>query len=346
MRAVMYLGDRRFEAVDREPRAPGAGEARIEVAFTGICGTDLHIFHGDMDSRVTVPVVIGHEMSGRIAELGPGVTGWSLGDPVTVIPLDWDGTCPACTAGHEHICQNLNFIGIDSPGSMQQSWTVPARTLVKLPAQLSLREAALVEPTAVAAHDVRRAGVVAGERVVVVGGGPVGLLIALVAREAGGNVMVVEPSKFRRGIADDQGLRCVDPQNSDVAALVGDWTDGAGASVAFEVSGAAQGVGLAVDVLGVRGRLCMVAIHPAPREVNLHRFFWRELTMVGARLYRREDFDRAIDLIAAGTIPCAQMISRVVNLDHVPEAFAALGSGDSIMKVLIDCHADRAPEAV
>ena len=98
---------------------------RIDVAYTGICGTDLHILHGAMDQRVTVPAVIGHEMSGRIAEIGPGVVGWAVGDPVTVMPLDWCGDCPACQRGHAHICQRLNFVGIDSAGSMQASWTVP-----------------------------------------------------------------------------------------------------------------------------------------------------------------------------------------------------------------------------
>jgi hypothetical protein len=117
-------------------------------------------------------------MSGRIVRVGEGVRDWSPGHAVTVIPLRPDGTCPACQAGHSRVCQNLNFVGIDSPGAMQQRWTLPASTLVRLPETLPLEQAALVEPTAVAVHDVGRAGVRAAERVVVVGGGPVGVLIA------------------------------------------------------------------------------------------------------------------------------------------------------------------------
>jgi 2-desacetyl-2-hydroxyethyl bacteriochlorophyllide A dehydrogenase len=338
MRAAVYTSKRSIQTFKRPVQPPRAGEVRIDVAYTGVCGTDLHIFHGDMDGRVAAPAVVGHEMSGRVAELGSGVTGWSVGDPVTVMPLQWDGTCPACVAGNEHICQNLNFIGIDSPGAMQQSWTVPASTLVALPVDLPLEHAALVEPTAVAVHDVRRAAVSAGDRVVVVGGGPVGLLIALVARDAGGEVMVAELNPFRRSIAEAQGLRTVDPAQDDVSALVQEWTEGAGAAIAFEVSGAAAGVALAVDVLAVRGRLCLVAIHPVPREVSLHRFFWRELTLVGARLYRREDFVRAIELIATNVVPSEQIISRVVGLDAAADAFEALESGGGVMKVLVDCR--------
>ena len=143
-RGAFYVGDRTFVVRGSEPVPPAPGEARIEVAYTGICGTDLHIMHGAMDARVARPAVLGHEMSGRVAEVGAGVTGWVVGDQVTVIPLAWCGACPACRAGHTHICHRLNFIGIDSPGAMQSSWTVPAERLVRLPEPLSLRDGALV----------------------------------------------------------------------------------------------------------------------------------------------------------------------------------------------------------
>jgi len=124
MRAVTYTGARTLEVETRMPIPPGPGEVQISVDYVGICGTDLHIFHGDMDARVHRPAIVGHEMSGRIAALGDGVSGWSVGQPVTVMPLIWDGTCPACRAGNSHICHNLNFIGIDSPGSLQGYWDV------------------------------------------------------------------------------------------------------------------------------------------------------------------------------------------------------------------------------
>ena len=135
MLTAQYVGNRTITAAEAEPSAPAPGQVQIEVAYTGLCGTDMHILHGNMDARVNTPLVFGHEMSGTIAALGEGVTGWSVGDPVTVMPLDWDGTCPACLAGNQHICQNLNFIGIDSPGSLQQLWNVPADVLVALPSR-------------------------------------------------------------------------------------------------------------------------------------------------------------------------------------------------------------------
>jgi (R,R)-butanediol dehydrogenase/meso-butanediol dehydrogenase/diacetyl reductase len=338
-RQAVYLGDREIVVRDAAAVGPGPGEVRIAVAYTGICGTDLHIFHGAMDQRVTLPAVIGHEMSGHIAELGPEVAGWAVGDPVTVMPLAWCGECPACRRGHRHICQRLNFIGIDSTGAMQSSWTVPAEILVRLPAGLSLDEAALVEPTAVAVHDVRRGNVAAGEKVVVVGGGPVGLLVALVARAVGAEVLVLELDANRRSMATSFGLRVLDPAAVDPIPAVDEWTHGAGADVAFEVSGSAAGVRTATHALAVRGRLVMVAIHAAPREVDLFRIFWRELTVLGARVYERQDFETAVQLVSTGDISVRTLISRVVPIDGVAEAFTALEQGQA-MKILVDCRTE------
>ena len=335
--AVRYLGAGTVEAAPADNPPPGPGEVELAPAFVGICGTDLHIFHGSMDARVKAPAVLGHEMSGRITRVGEGVTGWAPGDAVTVMPLSWDGDCPACLAGHRHICHHLNFIGIDSPGAMQQRWTVPAGTLVRLPASVALHHAALVEPTAVAMYDVRRACIRDGERVVIARGGPIGVLIGLVVRAAGAEVRLVELNGHRRALAERMGLTTWDPETDDIPGLVDEWTGGAGAEVSFEVSGAAGGVALAVDVLGVRGRLCLVAIHPQPREINLHRFFWRELTLVGARLYERADFERAVELVADGTIPAELLISKVVPLAEAATAFQTLDRGGDVMKVLVSC---------
>jgi 2-desacetyl-2-hydroxyethyl bacteriochlorophyllide A dehydrogenase len=308
---------------------------QIEVAYTGLCGTDLHLLHGAMDARVSRPHVFGHEMSGTIAAIGSGVNGWAVGDPVTVMPLDWDGTCPACLAGNQHICQNLNFIGIDSPGSLQALWDVDADVLVALPADLGLDHAALVEPTAVAVHDVRRGEVREGDHVVVIGGGPIGVLIATVAREFGGTVAVIELDPNRRAQIAALGFETLDPREVDQAAWVNEWTAGAGADVVFEVSGAAAAVLAAPDLVKVRGTLVVVAIHPTPREINLQRVFWREITIRGARVYQRTDFEKAVELLSRGVIPADMLITKIVPLSQTQAAFADLENGQA-MKILVD----------
>jgi (R,R)-butanediol dehydrogenase / meso-butanediol dehydrogenase / diacetyl reductase len=333
-----YVGDHKITIAEAEPSAPAAGQVQIKVAYTGLCGTDLHILHGNMDARVTTPLVFGHEMSGTISALGDGVAGWETGDAVTVMPLDWDGTCPACLAGNQHICQNLNFIGIDSPGSLQGYWNVPAEVLVALPTSLRLDHAALVEPTAVAVHDVRRGNVQKGDKVVVIGGGPIGVLIASVAREFGGDVVVIELDPHRRAQIGELGFETLDPRETNQVDWVTQWTDGAGADIVFEVSGAAAAVLGATDLAKVRGTLVVVAIHPTPREINLQRVFWRELSILGARVYQRVDFEKAVELLDNGTIPAELLISKIVPLSETQNAFGELESGLA-MKILVDVQA-------
>ncbi|WP_194421411.1 zinc-dependent alcohol dehydrogenase [Microbacterium abyssi] len=335
MLTANYVGDRSIEIREAQPERPQPGQVQIAVAYTGLCGTDLHILHGNMDARVELPLVFGHEMSGTIASLGEDVSGWRIGDKVTVMPLDWDGTCPACEAGHQHICQNLNFIGIDSPGSLQARWNVPAPTLVAVPADVPLAHAALVEPVAVAVHDVRRSELAAGQKAVVIGGGPIGTLIATVARHTGADVAVIEIDAARRAQAEGLGFTTVDPSSVDQIDWVDAWTGGAGADVVFEVSGAAAAVRGMTALAKVRGTIVVVAIHPTPREVDLQRVFWRELRLLGARVYERADFETAVELIADGVIPTDLVITRIVPLSDTQAAFAELEAGRA-MKILVD----------
>lgn len=337
MRAAYYEGQETIRVGPCVPVDPAPGQVQIRVSHCGICGTDLHIFHGHMDHRVRAPQVIGHEMSGEIVAAGDGVEGFAAGDRVTVRPLAPCGGCPACRAGHSHICQKLNFIGIDSPGALQGLWTVPAHTLHHLPAGLSLEQGALVEPIAVACHDVRLGEVKPGDYAVVQGGGPIGTLVALVAKAAGACVVVSEINPFRLQLARELGLEAVDPRETDLVTLVNDQTGGAGADVVFEVSGSQAGAELMTKLPRTRGRLVVVAIFAEAPRIDLFRFFWRELRLCGARVYEPQDFEQAIRLAASGGLPLERLISRIVPLDGLAGAFHELQRGGEVMKILVRC---------
>jgi (R,R)-butanediol dehydrogenase / meso-butanediol dehydrogenase / diacetyl reductase len=335
MKGAAYVGAGRLKTMTMDVAPPGPGQLQIAVAYCGLCGTDLHIVHGDMDARVRTPLVFGHETSGTVAAIGPGVEAWKVGDPLTVMPLVWDGTCPACLAGHQHICQNLVFVGIDSPGGLQQRWNVPASIAVPLPRDLDLRAAALVEPVAVAVHDVRRSGLQVGDHAVVLGGGPIGVLIASVARDAGAHVLVAEVDAARRGRIAELGIEVIDPFSADMAAEVDSRTDGVAADVVFEVSGSAAAARSTTALAKVRGTIVVVAIHSAAREIDLQRVFWRELRLLGARVYQRSDFDRAIELLRRDLVPAEALISGVVPLEETASAINDLSAGRA-MKVLVN----------
>lgn len=343
MLAAQYVAGLGIEVAEVAPDPPGPGEVQVAVAYVGICGTDLHILAGHMDDRVGDHGVIGHEMSGLVAATGSGVTDWRTGDPVTVMPLRWCGQCPTCRAGNAHICDQLDFVGIDSTGAMQELWNVPQDLLVPLPRHLPLRAAALVEPVAVAHHDVLRSSLSARESVLVVGGGPIGVLIAVVARARGARVLLVEPDPYRRSVAEELGHDVVDAGAADLASRLETWSEGAGAAVTFEVSGTQAGLDLAVAALGARGRLVAVGIHADPRLVDMKRVFWKELQILGARVYTRADFTAAVDLLAHGVIPVDALISRTDSLADAALAFGSLAQGGPVMKVLVDCRAGRTP---
>ena len=337
MQAVFFEGNRTFRVGESVAVEPGAGQVQIRVSFCGICGTDLHLFHGAMAHRLTLPHVMGHEMSGTIASVGSGVAGWRAGDRVTVRPLDPCGQCPACVAGHSHICHNLKFIGIDTPGALQGIWTVPAHTLHRLPDSLGLREGAMVEPVAVACHDVRMSDLKQGEFAAVIGGGPIGILVALVAQARGARVVLAEVNRFRVELARDLGIDAVNPLETDLPQLVNDRTGGAGADVVFEVSGSQAGADTMTKLPRTRGRIVVVAIYAEPPKVDLFRFFWRELKLTGARVYEAEDFELAIELAAAGRLPLAKLITDVLPLNRLEDAMHRMEGGGDCMKILVSC---------
>lgn len=335
--AAFYTGNRTVSYGPVAPRDPGPHEVQIAVSHCGVCGTDLHIFHGNMDHRVTLPQVIGHESSGTVHAVGSAVSEWKPGDRVTVRPLDPCGQCPACRAGHSHVCMKLKFIGIDSPGAMQTFWTVPAHTLHRLPDTLSFELGALIEPLAVACHDVRLGAVRPGEYVVVQGGGPIGMLVALVARHAGARVLLAEVNPYRVALARDLGFEAANPAQEDLVQRVEEATGGAGADVVFEVAGAPVTAAMMTKLVRVRGRIVMVAIHPKPVEVDLFRFFWRELQLIGARVYEPEDFEQAIALAASGALPLDRIITRELPLSRLADAFHEMESGGEALKILMRC---------
>ncbi len=333
MSAIYYDGGGAFSVRECEPVRPGPGEVRLEVAYCGVCGTDVHIAHGAMDARVPTPMVIGHEMSGTVADIGDDVEDFLPGDQIVVRPLDTRETTPA-DRGFTHIGRRLKFLGIDAPGALQASWTVPAFTLHRLPRGLDLRLAALAEPLAVACHDTRRGELASGETAVVIGGGPIGMLIALVGRARGARVLLVEPDAARRALAAELDFDAFDPGEFDALTE----TDGIGAEVVFEVSGSAQGILAATQHAAIRGRVVIVAIFPQPKPVALFDLFWKELDVRGARVYERADFEAAIDLLANGSLGVERLVTAVEPLQRVPDVFAELSAGRPAMKILVDCR--------
>src|SRR3989442_13463712 len=301
MRAAFYQGARTFTTGTLPVPVPQPDQALLRVRRVGICGTDLHIFQGHLDHRVPRGGVIGHETFAEVVE-APSASAFGAGDRVVVEPVVCCGSCSACRMGATYLCYHLKVLGVDLPGGMQEYWAVPVAGLLRVPDALTDDLAALVEPLAVAVHDVRRAAVKAGDTVLVFGGGPIGALIALVSRNLGARVVVAEVNPFRLEMLGRLGLEAIGPDR-DVGGWVAQWTQGTGVDVAFEVTGNPAAARAVADVVRVWGTISIVAIHAEPVPVNLYQMFARELTMHGARLYTRQDWEEAIGLAASGAVP-------------------------------------------
>ena len=337
MRAAFYEGARSFRTGTAAMPVAGAGEALLRVRRVGICGTDLHIFQGHLDHRVPKGGIIGHETFAEVAE-APAGSGFQTGDRVVVEPLRVCGTCRACRMGASYLCYDLKVLGVDVTGGMQEYWAVPVPRLLKVPDSLSDDHAALIEPLAVATHDVTRSGLKASDKVVVFGGGPIGALIAMVARHRGAEVVVAEINRFRLEMLTSLGLRTVGP-DQDVVAFANDWTGGTGADVAFEVTGHPAAVRAVTDVVRVWGTVSIVAIHAEPTPVNLYQMFARELTMHGSRLYTRQAWEEAIRLAAAGAVTLGPLATTRIPLEDLQKGMELALGGGPVMKVLVDLTA-------
>lgn len=350
MKAAMYYGkeDIRVEEIEEPGVRPGT--VKIAPAFNGICGSDLHLFHdgpmppapsGDAPhplSGETLPVVMGHEFSGVVEEIGEGVEGLEVGDAVVVEPLMVDGTCPACKAGKYNLCEQMGFIGISGLGGGLSEHIVVDSRWVHPVGDLPLDQAALIEPLAVALHAVKHAGVESGTAVVG-GAGPIGLLVAAVLKAKGLTVIVSEMSTARREKAASTGVAdvVVDPANEDLAAVVAERTGGAGADVAFDAAGVAVVVDQLLSVLGAGGRLEVVAIHVKPVELNITAQLTMQDRVLGASIGYANDHTEAIELARSGKVDLAPFITGRIKVDDIVErGFQQLiANKDHEVKILV-----------
>ena len=318
--------------------AAGTGEVLIQVRRIGVCGSDIHVYHG-LHPYTPYPVVQGHEVSGLIAEIGAGVKGFQKGDTVTFLPQVTCGTCYPCTHGMEHICESLKVMGFQTDGAGQEFFPILAEKVIKLPEKISLDGAALVEPVSGGVHAIRRAGGVEGKNVLVLGAGTIGNLLAQSARASGARkVMLTDVSPYKLERARQCGLDCaVNPNEVDLAQAVSGCLGPERADVIFEAVGVENTITNAVNIARKGSTIVVVGVFGKKPVVDLGLVQDRELTLVGTLMYQREDYDRAIEFIAAGKMVLDPLISSRFPFDHYLDAYHSIEAahGNS-MKVMIE----------
>lgn len=335
--AVFYgVGDMRIEDVDKP--AMGRGQVLIEVKACGICGTDMHIYSGGQGpSAVKPPIILGHEFSGKVVDVGDDVTDIAIGDKVTVDPNIYCGRCHYCRTGRGHLCVNLKNIGVMLDGGFAEYCVVPQNQAYKMPDDMPYEVGAMVEPVACCLHGTDLAGIKPGDSVVVLGGGAIGLIHAQLARLAGAaSVIISEPSAARRALAEQLGFDAlVDPVNQDVRKTVMDMTV-YGADVVIEAAGLAATARQAFDLVKRGGTVLQFGVVDESAEIGLKPFdiYQKEIKWIGS-FVNPYTHARALELLAKGKIEVFSLISHRYTLDQIDEGLKPDERGNRIKAMVI-----------
>jgi len=338
MLAARYLGPNQIVTETVPVPVIGSGEALIQVDACGFCGSDINIIAGT-HPRAQAPLTVGHELSGHIVEIDDVSGEFKIGDRVTMYPLISCGVCYACTHGYAHVCRKLRLFGFDVDGGMAEFIKLPVSSLMKLPDGMSPGVGALIEPLAVAVHGVARTSLASVEVAVVLGAGPIGLLTALVlkARQVP-HVIISEVFRARLELAKSLGLEAV-TAGSEVLDRVMKITDGNGADALFECAGHPSSALEMTALARSRAVIVNLGVFKKPVEVDMQAVNFKELDILGSRVYERHDFADAIEL--ASQLPLEKVISHAFPIGDVSLAFQQFLSSDACKVLILPSQAAR-----
>lgn len=334
MEAVVFQGKDRVSLEEVEVPELKDRDGLIKVEYAGICGTDMSIVSG-RHSRAKAPLILGHELSGTVVKVkGEGEI--KEGNRVVVKPLIFCRKCYACNNGFSHVCQNLKLIGIDVDGAFAEYVRVPLETVYKIPDNIPLELAALIEPLAVSYHAVRISDFQTGDTVAIIGGGPIGMLIGLMVKAGGASkVLVSEVGEYRLKLAENLGFITINAKKFDPVSGVLRLTSNVGADIVFEVAGTAESAMQMVDMVRIKGEIILVATHTEPHQVGLLQATFKEITLRGSRVYTSLDYEKVIELLSLGKINIQPLISHEFNLDDSMKALELMKKADRSMKILL-----------
>lgn len=337
MRAALFLEPGTPLSVESVPDPqPAPDQVVLEVSHAGICGSDLHMAE---NGHTPKGLILGHEFAGTIAALGSAVTGWKVGDRVTALPLNACQSCEACDSGLPALCDSNLFTGcyLAAQGAFAQFVMARGRMLQRLPDGVAFEDGAMVEPLAVGHHIVDRAEMPAGASVLVIGGGPIGVAVALFARHAGArDVIVSEMSADRRARALEVGATgVIDPKSQDVATAFRRLADGRAPHVVFECVGIPGMLRQAVDLVGLRGRVVVAGVVFEEDVIAPIVALGKEVSIRFSQAYAERDFEAVINGIAKGAVDARPIHTSTITLDELPEAFEALKTPSDQCKVLV-----------
>lgn len=310
----------------------------VRIRMIGICGSDIHVYHGE-HPFTSYPITQGHEVSGEIVALGASVSGFELGQKVTIEPQVYCGQCHPCTHGKYNLCEELKVMGFQTTGTASTYFAVDASKVTPIPQDMSFEEGAMIEPLAVAVHAVRRYGDVAGQKVVVLGAGPIGNLVAQVAKGMGAEtVMVTDVSDYRLDLAKKCGADvAVNTRENDFGEAMIEHLGSDKADVIYDCAGNNITMNQAIRCARKGSTIILVAVFAGMATVDLAVLNDHELDLNTTMMYRHEDYVTAIEMVNAGKIQLQPLMSKVFPFGQFKQAYEYIDSNrETTMKVLID----------
>jgi len=335
--AVMTApGKIEFREVDKP--TPRDDEVLIRTKRIGVCGSDIHVFHG-LHPYTKYPVVQGHEVSGVIAEVGPRVKGLVTGDKVVFVPQVTCGECYPCRHGMHHICDSLKVMGFQTDGAAQEYFPVKAEMVLKLPDSISLDQAAMIEPISVAVHAIRRGGDVKGLKVLILGAGTIGNLAAQVAGASGAvAVMVTDVSEYKLDKARQCGIQfVVNPQKEGLSGAILKYFGPDKADLILECVGVQDTITEAIASARKGSTIVVVGVFGKKPEVDLGLVQDRELSLIGTLMYNKADYERAIGLVVRRDIHLNELITHHFPFGRYLDAYHTIEAAQGkYMKVMVE----------
>ena len=320
---------------------PAAGEVVVKIMRIGVCGSDIHVWHGK-HPFTSYPVTQGHEVSGEITALGEGVTGLSVGQKVTIQPQVVCGKCYPCRHGKYNLCEELKVMGVQTTGVASEYFAVDAAKVTPLPESMSFDEGAMIEPLAVAVHAVRKFGDMQGVRVAVLGAGPIGILVAQAAKGMGAEcVLITDVSDVRLEKAKECGVDfCVNTKSVNFGAALVEAFGPDKADVIYDCAGNDITMGQAIQYARKGSTIILVAVFAGLAKVDLAVLNDHELDLNTTMMYRNEDYLEAIELVRAEKVHLKPLISKHFAFCDYAEAYRYIDANrETTMKVLIDVQA-------
>lgn len=338
MKQAIMTEPGRIEYREVDKPTPQDNEVIIQTKRMGVCGSDIHVFHG-LHPYTSYPVVQGHEVSGIVAEVGSEVKGLSAGDKVTFTPQVTCGKCYPCTHGMYHICESLKVMGFQTGGAAQEFFAVDAEKVLKIPDSVSLDQAAMVEPVSVAVHALSRAGEeLQDKNVLVLGAGTIGNLVAQVAKASGAKAaMITDISDYKLDKARECGIDfVVNPHKEDLnQAILRDFGPDR-ADLILECVGVQETITQAIENARKGTTIVVVGVFGEKPQVDLGLVQDRELSLVGTMMYQKRDYERAIELVASGKLCLDEMITHHFPFEHYLDAYQTIEEAKgNIMKVMV-----------